>query len=243
MEENRKTEVRRIARLFRPYRARLSAVLALILLSAGLGMVSPFLLRQVLDTAIPDRDTALLTWLVLGMIGISIATGALGVAQTWISNVVGQRVMHDLRSAVYRHLQRLSLAFFTRTRTGEIQSRISNDIGGVETVVTSTATSIVSNLTTVIATVIAMFLLDWRLAAFSLGLMPVFVYLTRRVGRERRRITTTQQRTLADLSTLVEESLSVSGILLGRTMGRSGELSDRFTAQSADLARLEVASR
>src|SRR3989440_123721 len=187
MEENRKTEVRRIARLFRPYRARLTAVLGLILLSAGLGMVSPFLLRQVLDTAIPDRDTALLTWLVLGMIGISIATGALGVAQTWISNLVGQRVMHDLRSAVYRHLQRLSLAFFTRTRTGEVQSRIANDIGGIQGVVTSTATSIVSNVTTVIAAVVAMFLLDWRLAVFALALLPLFVLLTRRIGNHHRR--------------------------------------------------------
>src|SRR5438094_1461140 len=193
MEENRKTDLRRIARLFRPYRWRLSNVLALILVSAGLGMVSPFLLRAVLDTAIPDRDTTLLTWLVGGMIAISVVTGVIGVAQTWISNSVGQRVMHDLRSAVYRHLQRLSLAFFTRTRTGEVQSRIANDIGGVDAVVTNTATSIVSNLTTVIATVVAMFLLDWRLAAFSLVLLPLFVWLTRRVGAERKRITTERQ--------------------------------------------------
>jgi ATP-binding cassette subfamily B protein len=239
----RRANLRRVAGLFRPYRLRLATVLALICLSSLLGIVSPFLLRAILDTAIPQEDVALLSLLVAGMIAISIATGALGVLVTYMSNVVGQQVMHDLRSAVYRHLQRLSLAFFTRTRTGEIQSRISNDIGGVETVVTSTATSVVSNLTTVLATVVAMFLMDWRLAIFSLGLMPVFVYLTRRVGRERRRITTTQQRTLADLSTLVEESLSVSGILLGRTMGRSEELSDRFTAQSADLAQLEVQSR
>jgi len=243
MEENRKTEVRRIARLFRPYRARLSAVLALILLSAGLGMVSPFLLRQVLDTAIPDRDTALLTWLVLGMIGISIATGALGVAQTWISNVVGQRVMHDLRSAVYRHLQRLSLAFFTRTRTGEVQSRIANDIGGVQNVVTSTATSIVSNVTTVIAALVAMVALDWRLAVFSLALLPFFVWLTRRVGQERKRIAASRQGRMADISSLVEESLSVSGILLGKTMGRSPELADRFARESEALADLEVRSR
>jgi ATP-binding cassette subfamily B protein len=239
----RRANLRRVAGLFRPYGLRLATVLALICLSSLLGIVSPFLLRAVLDTAIPEEDVALLSLLVAGMIAISIATGALGVLQTYMSNVVGQHVMHDLRSAVYRHLQRLSLAFFTRTRTGEIQSRISNDIGGVETVVTSTATSIVSSLTTVIATVVAMFLMDWQLALFSLALLPVFLYLTRRVGRERRRITTTQQRTLADLSTLVEESLSVSGILLGRTMGRSEELSDRFTAQSADLARLEVQSR
>jgi ATP-binding cassette subfamily B protein len=236
-------ELRRIARLFRPYRVRLAVVLALIAVSAGLSMISPFLLRAVLDTAIPQGDTRLLTWLVGGMIAISIATGALGVGQTWLSNVVGQRVMHDLRSAVYRHLQRLSLAFFTRTRTGEVQSRIANDIGGVQNVVTSTATSIVSNVTTVLATVVAMFALDWRLAAFSLALLPFFVWLTRRVGRERTRITAQRQGRLADMSSLVEESLSVSGILLGKTMGRGPELAERFTSESAQLADLEVRSR
>jgi ATP-binding cassette subfamily B protein len=238
-----KSDIRRIVRLFRPYRRRLAAVLSLILLSAGLGMAPPFLLREVLDQAIPERDTGLLTALVAGMVGVAIVTGALGVAQTWLSNLVGQRVMHDLRSAVYRHLQRLSLAFFTRTRTGEVQSRIANDIGGVQNVVTTTATSIVSNLTTVIATIVAMFLLDWRLAAFSLALLPVFVALTRRVGRERKRITTHRQRAMADISILVEESLSVSGILLGKTMGRSGELADRFEGESERLADLEVRQR
>jgi ATP-binding cassette, subfamily B, bacterial len=239
----RSPETVRIASLFRPYRLRLTTVLALIGLSAGLSMISPFLLRAVLDHAIPERDSTLLSWLVGGMIAISIATGALGVAQTWMSNLVGQRVMHDLRAAVYRHLQRLSLAFFTRTRTGEVQSRIANDIGGVQNVVTSTATSIVSSVTTVLATIVAMFALDWRLAAFSLALLPFFVWLTRRVGRERKRITTERQGRLADMSSLVEESLSVSGILLGKTMGRAPELADRFTRESADLADLEVRSR
>jgi ATP-binding cassette, subfamily B, bacterial len=239
----RSSETARIARLFAPYRLRLATVLGLIALSAGVSMISPFLLRDVLDEAIPQRDTELLTWLVAGMVGISIATGALGVAQTWLSNLVGQRVMHDLRAAVYRHLQRLSLAFFTRTRTGEVQSRIANDIGGVQNVVTSTATSIVSNVTTVLATIVAMFALDWRLAAFSLALLPFFVWLTRRVGRERKRITAERQGRLADMSSLVEESLSVSGILLGKTMGRAPELADRFTRESADLADLEVRSR
>jgi ATP-binding cassette subfamily B protein len=239
----RRANLRRVASLFRPYRMRLSTVLALIVVSAGLGMVSPFLLRAVLDTAIPDRNTGLLTALVAGMIVISVLTGVIGVAQTWISNSVGQRVMHDLRSAVYRHLQRLSLAFFTRTRTGEVQSRIANDIGGVDTVVTSTATSIVSNVTTVLATVVAMFLLDWRLAVFALILLPVFVLLTRRVGKQRKAIATRTQETLADMSTLVEESLSVSGILLGRTMGRSPALAERFSGESARLADLEVRQR
>ena len=234
---------RRLLRLFRPYRLRLGAVLFLILISAALGMVSPFLLRAVLDQAIPERDTVLLAGLVAGMIVIAVATGALGVAQTLISNTVGQRVMHDLRTAVYRHLQRLSLAFFTRTRTGEIQSRIANDIGGVQGVVTSTATSIVSNVTTVLAATVAMFVLDWRLALAALGLLPFFIWLTRRVGEERRRITAVRQDRLADISALVEESLSVSGILLGKTMGRSSELAERFERESADLAELEVRSR
>ncbi|HEV3002661.1 MAG TPA: ABC transporter ATP-binding protein [Solirubrobacteraceae bacterium] len=238
-----KTDVRRIARLFRPHRARLGAVLGLILVSATLGMVSPFLLREVLDVAIPESDTRLLALLVGGMIAISIATGVIGVGQTWLSNLVGQRVMHDLRSAVYRHLQRMSLAFFTRTRTGEVQSRIANDIGGVQNVVTSTATSIVSNATTVLATVVAMVLLDWRLAAFSLALLPFFVWLTRRVGNERKRIAARRQGRMADMSALVEESLSVSGILLGKTMGRSAELTERFERESSELADLEVASR
>jgi ATP-binding cassette subfamily B protein len=238
-----RSELRRIGALFAPYRKPLGSVLALIALSAGLSMISPFLLREILDQAIPERDTGLLTWLVLGMIAIAIVTGALGVAQTYLSNIVGQEVMHDLRAAVYRHLQRLSLAFFTRTRTGEIQSRIANDIGGVQTVVTTTATSIVSNVTTVLATIVAMFALDWRLAAFSLALLPFFVWLTRRVGRERKRITAERQGRLADMSSLVAESLSVSGILLGKTMGRAPELAERFTRESADLADLEVRSR
>ena len=235
--------LRRIAALFAPYRGRLGAVLGLIALSAGLGMVSPFLLRDVLDSAIPDRDRGLLAALVGGMIFISIATGVIGVGQTWLSNTVGQRVMHDLRAAVFRHLQRLSLAFFTRTRTGEVQSRIANDIGGVQTVVTNTATSIVSNVTTVLATTVAMFLLDWRLAVFSLAVLPLFVWVSRKVGAERRRITTKRQGAMADISSLVQESLSVSGVLLGKTMGRSAELADRFEGESERLADLEVRGR
>jgi ATP-binding cassette subfamily B protein len=238
-----KVELRRVTALFRPYRGRLSAVLVLIVISAGLGIVSPFLLRDVLDVAIPENDDGLLILLVAGMIGVAVATGVLGVGQTWLSNLVGQRVMHDLRAQVYRHLQRLSLAFFTRTRTGEIQSRIANDIGGVQNVVTNTATSIVSNVTTVVATVAAMFLLDWRLAVFSLALTPVFVLMARRVGDQRRRITSTKQGVLADISSLVQESLSVSGILLGKSMGRSSALADRFERESGDLASLEVRSR
>jgi ATP-binding cassette subfamily B protein len=239
----RKANLRRIVRLFGPYRSKLGAVCALIVFSASLGAVSPFLLRAVLDTAIPEKDTTLLTYLVAGMVSISIVTGALSVVQTLLSNQVGQRVMHDLRTQVYRHLQRLSLAFFTRTRTGEVQSRIANDIGGVDDVVTSTATSVVSNVTTVLATVVAMVLLDWRLAVFALALLPVFVWMTKRVGSARRKVAAVRQESMADISSLVQESLSVSGILLGKTMGRSPELARRFEDESMRLASLEVRAR
>ena len=177
------------------------------------------------------------------MIALAVINGVISVAQTWISNQVGQRVMHDLRAAVFAHLQRMSLAFFTRTRSGEVQARIAYDIGGIDDVVTSTATSTVSTVATVTATIVAMFALSWQLTVFSLILLPFFVWLTRRVGNERRRIQSVRQGRLADMSTLVEESLSVSGILLGKTMGRSHELVDRFSSESSELADLEVRAR
>jgi len=232
-----------VAALFTPYRVRLGALLALIVLGSVLSVASPFLLREAVDKGIAKRELTLLSWLVAGMIALAIINGVIGVVQTWISNEVGQRVMHDLRAAVYAHLQRMSLAFFTRTRSGEVQARIAYDIGGIDDVVTSTATSTVSTVATVTATVVAMFALSWRLTVFSLILLPFFVWLTRRVGNERRRIQSVRQSRLADMSTLVEESLSVSGILLGKTMGRSHELVDRFSSESSELADLEVRAR
>ena len=239
----RKANLRRIFPLFAAYRPQLAIVFALIVFSAALGVIPSFLLMGVLDTAIPQNRVGLLTVLVAGMILIPIVTGAIGVSQTLLSNRVGQAVMHDLRTSVYRHLQRLSLAFFTRTRTGDVQSRIANDIGGIDTVVTSTATSVLANVTTVIATVVAMILLDWRLAVFALILLPLFVWLTKRVGDERKKVTAKRQVSLADVSSIVQESLSVSGILLGKTMGRSGDLAERFSDESRRLADLEVRSR
>ncbi len=235
--------LRRIGRLFVPYRVRLGLLLGLIVFGSILSVASPFLLREAVDKGIVGHDLELLTWLVAGMIALAIINGVIGVAQTWISNQVGQRVMHDLRAAVYAHLQRMSLAFFTRTRSGEVQARIAYDIGGIDDVVTSTATSTVSTIATVTATIVAMFALSWQLTLFSLILLPFFVWLTRRVGNERRRIQSVRQGRLADMSTLVEESLSVSGILLGKTMGRSGELVERFSSESSELADLEVRAR
>ncbi len=240
---DRPVSLRRIGRLFIPYRVRLGLLLGLIVLGSVLSVASPFLLREAVDEGIIGHNLQLLTWLVAGMIALAVINGVISVAQTWISNQVGQRVMHDLRAAVYAHLQRMSLAFFTRTRSGEVQARIAYDIGGIDDVVTSTATSTVSTVATVTATVVAMFALSWQLTLFSLVLLPFFVWLTRRVGNERRRIQSVRQGRLADMSTLVEESLSVSGILLGKTMGRSSELVDRFSSESSELADLEVRAR
>jgi len=240
---DRHVSLRRIGRLFIPYRLRLGLLLGLIFLGSILSVASPFLLREAVDKGIIRHNLTLLSWLVGGMIALAIINGVISVAQTWISNQVGQRVMHDLRAAVFAHLQRMSLAFFTRTRSGEVQARIAYDIGGIDDVVTSTATSTVSTVATVTATVVAMFALSWQLTLFSLILLPFFVWLTRRVGNERRRIQSVRQGRLADMSTLVEESLSVSGILLGKTMGRSHELVDRFSSESSELADLEVRAR
>ncbi|SUD48812.1 Putative multidrug export ATP-binding/permease protein SAV1866 [Nocardia otitidiscaviarum] len=235
-----RSELRRIIRLFRPYRARLALVGALVGLSSLVGLASPFMLRAVLDDALPHGRTELLALLALGMIAVAALTSVFGVWQTYLSTTVGQRVMHDLRTAVYARLQSMPLAFFTATRTGEVQSRLAHDIGGMQSTVTSTATSLIANFTSVLAAVVAMFALDWRLTLISLAMLPFFVWISRRVGAERRRITAQRQRQLAAMSAVVEESLSVSGILLGRTMGRAPALVDDFDRESRSLVDLEI---
>ncbi|MEV0943416.1 ABC transporter ATP-binding protein [Micromonospora wenchangensis] len=238
----RAVSLRRIGRLFTAYRGQLAVVTAIIVVSSIVAMASPFLLRAVIDRALPERDLTLLVWLVVGMIAVAAVTAVLGVAQTWISTRVGQLVMHRLRTDVFAHLHRQSIAFFTRTRTGEVQSRITNDIGGMQTVVTSTATSIASNLTTVVATLVAMVALSWRLTLVSLVVLPPAIWLTRRVAAMRREITAQRQRELADLNVTIEEGLSISGVQLSKTLGAGGALIDRFTASSARLVDLELRS-
>ncbi|MFY1623065.1 ABC transporter ATP-binding protein [Micromonospora sp. WMMD735] len=238
----RAVSLRRIGRLFTAYRGQLAVVTAIIVVSSIVAMASPFLLRAVIDRALPERDLTLLVWLVAGMIAVAAVTAVLGVAQTWISTRVGQLVMHRLRTDVFAHLHRQSIAFFTRTRTGEVQSRITNDIGGMQTVVTSTATSIASNLTTVVATLVAMVALSWRLTLVSLVVLPPAIWLTRRVAAMRREITAQRQRELADLNVTIEEGLSISGVQLSKTLGAGGALIDRFTASSARLVDLELRS-
>ncbi|MBQ0980924.1 ABC transporter ATP-binding protein [Micromonospora sp. M61] len=238
----RQVSLRRIGRLFTPHRPALAAVTAIIVLSSIIAMASPFLLRAVIDSALPQGDVTLLVWLVVGMVAVAAVTSALGVVQTWISTQVGQQVMHRLRTDVFSHLQRQSLGFFTRTRTGEVQSRITNDIGGMQSVVTSTATAVASNLTTVVATAVAMVALSWQLSLVSLVVLPPAIWLTRRVARMRREITAERQRELADLNVTVEEGLSISGVQLAKTLGTGPALVDRFTTSSARLVDLELRS-
>jgi ATP-binding cassette subfamily B protein len=241
-QQAREVSLRRIARLFTPYRGSVLGVVAIIVASSIVGLASPFLLRGIIDVALPDQDLHLLVLLAAGMVAVAAVTSVLGVFQTWINTQMGQRVMHGLRTDVFAHLQRQSIAFFTRTRTGEVQSRITNDIGGMQSVVTSTATSIASNLTTSVATAVAMVVLSWRLALISLVVMPPAIYLSRRVARMRREITSAQQRELADLNVTIEEGLSISGIQLAKSMGAGPTLVRRFTESSARLIDLELRS-
>jgi ATP-binding cassette subfamily B protein len=242
-QQAREVSLRRIARLFTPFRLPVLVVVAIIAASSVVGLASPFLLRGVIDVALPRQDVSLLVLLTAGMVGVAAVTSVLGVVQTWISTKVGQQVMHSLRTDVFAHLQRQSIGFFTRTRTGEVQSRITNDIGGMQSVVTSTATSIASNLTTTVATAVAMAVLSWRLSLISLVVLPPAVWLTRRVARMRREITADTQRELADLNVTIDEGLSINGVQLSKTLGTGPALVRRFTESSARLIDLELRSQ
>jgi ATP-binding cassette subfamily B protein len=234
----------RIARLFRAYRWQVAAVLAMILVTASLGVAPSLLTKVVFDQALfpasGDRDLQLLYILVGAMVAIPVVAAVISVAQTYLTTVVGQRVMQDLRNRLYEHLQSMSLRFFTGARTGELQSRLQNDVGGVQNVVTNTASSVLSNVVIVLSTVVAMLVLSWQLTLLSLAVVPLFVYLTWRVGRVRRRISGETQESLAELSTLTEETLSVSGILLAKVFDRRRDAVERYRAENRRLARLQV---
>jgi ATP-binding cassette subfamily B protein len=232
--------LRLIVGFFRPYRSRLLLIAGLILVSVTIGVVNPILLKLIIDNLLGPKDLGLLYLQVALMIVLPFVSSGIGVWQSYLSNVVGQRVMDDLRLALYTHLQWMPLRFFTETRTGEIQSRIGNDVNGVQSVVTDTAASLLSNFATVATTVIAMIILDWRLTILSLGMLPVFAYITYRVGRVRREVSTLTQRSLAEVSAITEESLSVSGILLSKTFGQQRASVARFAKESRRLGDLQI---
>jgi ATP-binding cassette subfamily B protein len=235
-----RASLRRVARTFRPYRRQVALVAVAILVTSALGVVNPLLIKVVFDKALFPVDMNLLVGLVSLMAAIPIVSGVIGIGQTYLSNIVGQRVMQDFRNSLYSHLQRMPLRFFTSTRTGEIQSRLSNDVGGVQSVVTDTASSVLANVVIVISTVVAMALLSWQLTLLSLGTLPFFFWLTYKVGKARRQVAASTQKSLADLSAITEETLSVSGILLSKAFGRQRYETDRFQNENKRLAALQI---
>jgi ATP-binding cassette subfamily B protein len=240
--------VRQTAALFKGHRAGVATIAFLVIITAGAGVVNPVLIAVVFDAALfPTRagvllpvNLPLLEILVAIMIGITIVTGAIGVLQTYVTNRVGQRVMEELRNRLYEHLQGMSLRFFTGTRTGEIQSRLTNDVGGIQSVVTDTATSLLSNIVTLLSTLIAMLFLSWQLTALSLGITPLFIFYTYRAGKVRRQITMQAQESKAEISAITEETLSVSGMLLAKVFGRGSDEVVRFRKENHRLANLAI---
>ena len=235
---------RRIVSIFRPYWRAVTVVGVMILITAGLGVVNPILIRVVFDSALfpstggPDLD---LLWILFGvMAGITVVVGALGVVQTYFTNRIGQRVMRDLRDRLFQHLENQPLSFFTGTRTGEIQSRVSNDVGGVQTVVTSTLSDVLSNSVIFISTLIAMLILSWQLTLVAMGMVPVFAVLTGFVGRRRRAVTAKAQESRAEMTAITQEALSVSGIMLSKLFGRQDQETERFHQENQRLSELVI---
>src|SRR6185369_2485328 len=239
-KERRGQTIRKITAFFRPYRRKVAVVLAAILLTSFVGLINPILLKLLIDIAIPQRDWGLLNLFVGLMIVLPIVSGLIGVGQSYLNNQIGQNVMHDLRTALYAHLQQMPLRFFTDTKTGEIQSRLANDVGGVQSVVTDTAASLTSNVAIALSTVVAMVIIDWRLTLLSLGMLPFFMYLTFRVGKVNREVRGDTQKALAEMSAATEETLSVSGMLLSKTFGQQQTAIDRFSALNRRLANLQI---
>ena len=233
----------RIAALFAPHKLAIAIVVLLISAASVIGLAQPFLIRAIIDDALPSQNTVLLAWLAGGLVAVAAATAAIGVVQTWMATKMGQKVMHTLRTRLFTHLQAQSLGFFTRTRGGEVQSRLTNDIAGMQSVVTSTATSVASNLTTAVATAIAMAALSWRMSLLSLIVLPPAIWLSRKVALMRRDITTARQQELAGMYTQIEEGLSVSGIRLAKTLGTTGRDVARFSGSSHRLVDLELRSQ
>ena len=236
--------LRRTIRLFRPYRFQVVSVAVLILVTASIGVINPLLIRTVFDSGLfPSSggpDLRLLWILAAVMTSIAIANGIMGVIQTYMTNHVGQSVMRDLRDSVYAHLQGMSLGFFTSTRTGEIQSRISNDVGGIQAVVTSTLTDTLSNTVIFLSTLVAMLILSWQLTIVAVATVPFFFALTKYVGKKRRAVTSEAQRSMAEVTAITQETLSVSGIMLAKLFGRQTQEMANFHRHNQELSDLAV---
>lgn len=236
---------RRVVELFRPYRWRIAVTALLVVVGAAVAVIPPLLVQRIFDDALfpvdgSSPDLRLLAMLVSVMIGLFLLSAGLNVGQTWLTATVGNRVTGDLRTRLFDHLQAMELGFFTRTKTGVIQSRLQNDVGGVSGVLTNTVTSILGNAVTVIASLVAMILIDWRLTLIAVALMPFLIFVQRRVGQVRARIAGETQESLSELSAITQETLSVSGILLSKSFNRQRTESARFDAENDNQVRLQV---
>ncbi|QEW04887.1 ABC transporter ATP-binding protein [Microbacterium lushaniae] len=235
----------RVVELFRPYRGRILVTAVLVIAGAAVAVIPPLLVQRIFDDALfpvegGSPDLALLLRLVAIMIGLFLLSAALGVVQTWLTSTVGNRVTGDLRVRLFDHLQAMELGFFTRTKTGVIQSRLQNDVGGVSGVLTNTVTSILGNAVTVVASLVAMILIDWRLTIIAVVMMPVLILVQRRVGQVRARIAGETQESLSELTSITQETLSVSGILLSKSFNRQRTESERFATENVNQVRLQV---
>ncbi|PRA08308.1 multidrug ABC transporter ATP-binding protein [Arthrobacter sp. MYb211] len=232
----------RVAGLFRPHLRTVIVVILLIVASSLIGLAQPFIVRELIDVAIPEQDVKLLLALAGGLVLIALINAVLGVIQTWRATLMGQEVMHGLRTGLFTHLQKQSLAFFTNARSGEVQSRLTNDVGQMQSVITSSATSIASNLTTVVATACAMVAISWKLSLISLVVLPPAIILARQTAKLRRKITGARQREMSTLTSIIEERLSISGVRLAKVMGTGTLDAEQFTDSSSKLIDLEMRS-
>ncbi|MEV8338723.1 ABC transporter ATP-binding protein [Leucobacter sp. NPDC077196] len=236
---------RRIAALFRPYRMQLVVIIALVLVSAALAILPPLLTQRVFDDGLFPLDgggphLTVLAWLVGAMIAVFIVSSGLGIVQTLFTARVGNRVMGDLRVKLFSHLQSMELGFFTRTKTGVIQSRLQNDVGGVANVLTNTVSNIIGNTVTVVAAAVAMLLLSWQLTLIAVVVMPILVIAQRRVGQIRAKIAGHTQESLSEMSAITQEALSISGVLLAKTYSRQSTETERYAAENRNQIDLQV---
>ena len=232
--------LRRAARFFTPYQGRIALICTLIAASSVIGLANPYLLKLMIDDAFPKGDIGLLGLYAALMVIVPIINGGIGLAQSWMTASVGQFVMRDLRNLLFTHVQSMPIRFFSETRTGEIQSRLTNDVSGVQSVVSDAAANLASSVAIVLSTLVAMALIDWRLTAVSLCVAPLFLYFSSRASAARRKASGEVQGALADLTSIAEEHLSVGGALLAKSFGRAEAGAERFTARSGDLAVLQL---
>ena len=250
---NIRKAARRVIKIFKPYRAEISVLAVTIVVTSGLGIINPLLIKEVFDKALfgaggscagrPCPNLGRLYLYVGLMVTIPLVTSLIGIAQTFLSNSIGLRLMRDLRNNLYAHLQKMALRFFTSTRTGEIQSRLTNDVAGVQTVVTDTASTILANVVIIASSLVAMVVLSWQLTLVSLCLVPVFLLFTWKVGKARKEVQSIAQQSLADLTAIAEETLSVSGVLLAKVFGRQRHEIERFNEENDRLTQVQLRQR